>query len=78
MERKLAVKTMVELYPGVSAYHAELVYDFCKNTPEAELKEIMKKVEEEPSRFIAEPGESFNMEILPGAELRERPLVATE
>ena len=50
-EKKLALKTMCELLPDVSPLYAEWVYDMCKNTPEDKLKEIMKKVEEEPSRF---------------------------
>ena len=50
-EKKLALKTMCELWPDVSPLYAEWVYDMCKNTPEDKLKEIMKKVEEEPSRF---------------------------
>lgn len=63
-ERKLALKTMKELYPTVPTLWAEWVYDLCKNTPEDKLKEIMEKVDTEPSRFVAEAGESYTMEII--------------
>ena len=67
-ERKLALKTMKELYPDVPNLWAEWVYDLCKNTPEEKLKEIMEKVDREPSRFIAEAGESHSMEIVDAEE----------
>ena len=70
-EKKLAIKTMLELWPGVPYTHAEWVYDMCKNTPESELQEIMRKVDEEPSKYVAEPGESYTMEIVSQEESLE-------
>jgi hypothetical protein len=55
---------MNELYPTVPALWAEWVYDLCKNTSENKLKEIMEKIDTEPSRFVAEAGESYTMEIV--------------
>ncbi len=63
-EKKLALKTMMDLYPGVPYTHAEWVYDLCKNTPQKELDIIMKKVDSEPSRFVAMPGESYDLEVI--------------
>ena len=63
-EKKLAIKTMMELYPGVPYTHAEWVYDLCKNTPQKELDEIMGRVDSEPSRFVAIPGESYGLEVI--------------
>lgn len=51
-ERRMALKAMKELYPQVSNVHAEWVYDLCRNTPDDELRAIMKKVDETPSRFV--------------------------
>jgi|TARA_A100001015_G_scaffold315516_1_gene427521 hypothetical protein len=67
-EKKLALKTMMELYPGVPYSHAEWVYDLCKNTPEEQLKQIMKKVDEEPSRYVATPGESYDLEVIDSSD----------
>ena len=50
--KKLALKTMKELWPNVQALHAEWVYDLCKNTSEEMLKEIMHKVETTPTKFF--------------------------
>jgi hypothetical protein len=50
-KKKLALKTMKELWPDVPDLYASWVYDMCINTPEDQLKDIMKKTEEEPSRF---------------------------
>jgi hypothetical protein len=52
-EKKLALKRMHELWPDVSMAYAEMVYDMCKTTPEDKLKEIMHRVETEPSRHFA-------------------------
>lgn len=49
--KRLALKTMKELWGNVPDLYASWAYDLCVNTPEDELKEIMRKVEEEPSRF---------------------------
>ena len=50
VDRRLAVKTMLELWPGVSKLHAEWVYDLCKNVPDDELEALMKRVDEVPPR----------------------------
>ena len=50
-EKRLAMKTMKELWSNVPELYASWAYDLCKNTPEDELKKIMEKVEQEPSRF---------------------------
>ncbi len=50
-EKRLALKTMKELYPDVSSYYAEIVYDMCKNSSEEEIEKIMKKVENEPFKY---------------------------
>ena len=50
-QKRLALKTMKELWGDVPELYASWAYDLCKNTPEDELKDIMKKIEEEPSRF---------------------------
>jgi hypothetical protein len=55
---------MSELYPDVPKLWAEWVYDLCKNEETHKIKEIMEKVEQIPSRFVAEPGESHTMEII--------------
>jgi hypothetical protein len=49
-DRRLAVKTMLELWPAVSKLHAEWVYDLCKNIPDSELEALMKRVDEVPPR----------------------------
>lgn len=50
-KKRLALKTMKELWPEVPDMYASWVYDMCVNTPEDQLKDIMKKTEEEPTRF---------------------------
>ena len=50
LDRRLAVKTMLELWPSVSKLHAEWVYDLCKNAPDDELEALMKRVDEVPPR----------------------------
>jgi len=50
-EKRLALKTMKELWGDVPELYASWAYDLCKNTPEEELKNIMEKIETEPSRF---------------------------
>jgi hypothetical protein len=51
-EKKLALKTMKELWPDVNPMWAEWVYDMCKNTPDDKIKEIMHKVETEPTKHF--------------------------
>ena len=50
-KKRLALKTMKELWPEVPDMYASWIYDMCVNTPEDQLKDIMKKTEEEPTRF---------------------------
>jgi len=50
-EKRLALKTMHELYPDVSPYYAELVYDMCKNKTQEEIDAIKEKVETIPFKY---------------------------
>ena len=63
-EKKLALKTMMELYPGVPYTHAEWVYDLCKNTSQEKLDKMMKKIDLEPSRYVAKAGESYTLDVV--------------
>ena len=51
MEKQLALKTMKEIYPDVSTYYAEIVYDMCKNSTQEEIDAIKEKVENEPFKY---------------------------
>ena len=51
LEKKLALKTIKELYPDVSPYYSELVYDLCKNSTQEEIDKIKEKVENEPFKY---------------------------
>jgi len=51
MEKQLALKTMKELYPDVSTYYAEIIYDMCKNKTQEEIDVIKEKVENEPFKY---------------------------
>ena len=35
LNKQLALKTLKEIYPDVSTYYAELVYDLCQNSSHA-------------------------------------------
>ena len=50
-EKQLALKTMKELYPDVSPYYAEIVYDMCKNSTQEEIHIIKEKVINVPSKY---------------------------
>ena len=52
LQKRLALKTMRDLYPTVSPLHAEWVYDLCMNNSEEEVQRIMKQCDETPSRFV--------------------------
>lgn len=54
--KRLALIRMKELYPEVPDLYAEWVYDLCVNTPDDDLQQIMKRVDETPSRFKAVGG----------------------
>jgi hypothetical protein len=51
LEKQIALKTMKEMYPDVSTYYAELVYDICKNKTQEEIDAIKEKVEKEPFKY---------------------------
>ncbi len=51
LEKQLALKTMKELYPDVSTYYAELVYDLCKNKTQEEINTIKEKIEKTPFKY---------------------------
>ena len=54
VERKLAIKSMIDLWPGVCQLHAEWVYDLCKNGTPDELQTIMNKVDTVPPAQTAQ------------------------
>lgn len=70
-EKEVALKEMSRLWPDVSTYYAEMVYDMCKNTPPEKLEEIKKKVIEEPSKYKAEGGEYYGCSVLTAEEAEE-------
>ena len=51
LEKKVAMKTLKELYPDVPAYYAELAYDLCINTSQEEIDKIKEKVETIPFKY---------------------------
>jgi len=71
IEKKLALKTMMELYPHVSYYHAEWVYDLCKNKTQEEINQMKQKIDINPSKFIAEPKSFHTMEVIDPSESLE-------
>ncbi len=50
-EKKIALKTMKELYPDVPEFYAEIVYDMCKNKSQEEIDEIKHKVDTVPFKY---------------------------
>ena len=44
-EKKLAMEKLKIIYPTVSSYYAEMVYDMCKNTDQSKIEEIKQKIE---------------------------------
>lgn len=67
-QRKLAIKTMCELYPGVPSLHAEWVYDLCMNASQEEIDKMKRTIDTVPSRYVATPGESDTLEILDASD----------
>ena len=59
LEKKLALKTMKELYPDVPTYYAELVYDMCKNSTQEEIDKIKEKVETIPFKYAKKENEKL-------------------
>ena len=49
--KRLALKTMKELYPDVNDYYAELVYDMVMNKTQEEIDAIKEKVETVPFKY---------------------------
>lgn len=49
--KRLALKTMKELYPEVNDYYAELVYDMVMNKTQEEIDAIKEKVETVPFKY---------------------------
>ena len=49
--KRLALKTMKELYPEVNEYYAELVYDMVMNKTQEEIDAIKEKVESTPFKY---------------------------
>jgi len=50
-KKKLALMDMKKLYPDVSEYYAELIYDMCVNKTDEELEEIKKSIETTPPKY---------------------------
>ena len=67
-EKEVALKEMARLWPDVSTYYAELIYDMCKNKSPEELEEIKKSVLEKPSKYKAEGGEYYGCSIISAEE----------
>ena len=63
-EKEVCLKEMARLWPDVSTYYAELVYDLCKNKSSEELEEIKKSVLEKPSKYKAEGGEYYGCSVI--------------
>lgn len=51
LEKKAALKLMKELYPDVSEYYSDLVYDLCVNKTQEEIDAIKEKVETVPFKY---------------------------
>lgn len=51
-EKQLALKTMATLYPDVSPFYADLVYDLCKNNTQEEINAIKEKINNTPSKYV--------------------------
>lgn len=50
-EKKIALKTMKELWPEVPEFYAEIVYDMCKTKTQEEIDEIIHKVDTIPFKY---------------------------
>ena len=50
-EKKLAMEKLKIIYPTVSEYYAEMVYDMCKNTDQSKIEEIKQKIETTPFKY---------------------------
>ena len=52
-EKEACMRRLSIEYPDLTAWHHELVYDFCATTPQAQIDEIIEsgKWENTPSKF---------------------------
>jgi hypothetical protein len=50
-EKKLAMEKLKIIYPDVSPYYAEMVYDLCKNTDETKMEEIKQRIDTTPFKY---------------------------
>ena len=42
---------MKELYPDISYFYAEIVYDLCKNNSKEYIEELKIKIDNTPSKY---------------------------
>ena len=59
-EKQLALKTMKELYPDVSPFYAEIVYDLCKNNTQEYINDLKEKINNTPSKYVIPKVLEFN------------------
>ena len=51
-EKQLALKIMKDLYPDVSPFYADLVYDLCKNNTPEYINDLKEKINNTPSKYV--------------------------
>ena len=59
-EKQLALKTMKDLYPDVSPFYAEIVYDLCKNNTPEYINDLKEKINNTPSKYVIPKILEFN------------------
>ena len=59
-EKQLALKTMKELYPDVSPFYAEIVYDLCKNNTQEYINDLKEKINNTPTKYVIPKVLEFN------------------
>jgi hypothetical protein len=59
-EKQLALKTMKDLYPDVSPFYADLVYDLCKNNTQEYINDLKEKINNTPSKYVIPKVLEFN------------------
>jgi|TARA_R110002167_G_scaffold180769_1_gene380962 hypothetical protein len=60
-DKQIALKTMREIYPDVSPFYADIVYDLCKNNSKEFIEELKIKIDNTPSKYtIPEVLENLN------------------
>jgi hypothetical protein len=59
-EKQLALKTMKDLYPDVSPFYAEIVYDLCKNNTQEYINDLKEKINNTPSKYVIPKVLEFN------------------